>query len=135
MLLPTGPGWKRNQILQIQCPTKMLLGIRGLARSDQKLSGEELHSLHSNYTWDYISLEEVPTGVNPIQFIRSIGLERPKAVWAGRSCIQCTRTTHGITLAWKTFQLVSSLSSSIFVFKTKVLPGGGIRHCIPKPRS
>ena len=80
MLLPTRPGWKRNQILQIRCPTKMLLGIRGLARSDQKLSGEELHSLHSNYTWDYISLEDVPTGVNPIQFIRSIGLERPKAV-------------------------------------------------------
>jgi hypothetical protein len=27
---------------------------------------EELHSLHSNYTWDYIKPEDVPVGVNPI---------------------------------------------------------------------
>ena len=65
-LLPTGPGWKRNRILQIRCPTKMLLGIRGLARSGRKLFG--------------------------------------------RSCIRCTRTTHGITFDWKTFRQVSNPS-------------------------
>jgi len=27
---------------------------------------EELHSLHSNYTWDYIRPEDVPSGVKPI---------------------------------------------------------------------
>jgi len=27
---------------------------------------EELHSLHWNYTWDYIRLEDVPSGVKPI---------------------------------------------------------------------
>ena len=45
---------------------------------------EELHSLRSNYTWDYIKPEDVPAGVNPI--------------------------------------------SSRWVFKTKQLPGGGIRY-------
>jgi hypothetical protein len=45
---------------------------------------KELHSLHSNYTWDYIKPEDVPVDVNPI--------------------------------------------SSKWVFKTKQLPGGGIRY-------
>ena len=38
-------------------------------RLGRKWSGairEELHSLHSNYRWDYIRLEDVPSGVKPI---------------------------------------------------------------------
>jgi len=75
---------------------------------------EELHSLHSNYTWDYIRPEDVPAGVNPISSrwaFKSEQLPGGGIRYKARLVIRSYEQATGVNFD-ETFAPVAKLSSS-----------------------
>jgi len=113
MLLPTGPGWKRNQILQIRCPTKNAVRHLRFGPKWSEAIREELHLLHSNYTWDYIRLEDILSGVKPISskwVFKTKQLSGGGIQYKARLVIRVYEQIPGVDFD-ETFALVARLSS------------------------
>jgi len=74
---------------------------------------EELHSLYSNYTWDYIRLEGVPSGVKPISskwVFKTKQLPGGRIRYKARLVIQGFEQIPGVDFN-ETFTPVAKLSS------------------------